>query len=254
MALSAAQKDRYDRDGFLILEGLVSRAQVDALLRRLDQIVGETASRPAGVRLQVEPAIAGGEAAAATYADSLRKAEGLVEHDELFAGLARSPELLGIFTDILGRDLKLFRDALMMKPPRHGSAKPYHQDSAYWQIDPPALASCWLALDEATLENGCMRVLCGSHRWGLQEHRHLSDYQVVEDTLDRSGEVTVPLRPGGCLIFHSLLLHATSPNHSPHPRRALILSVMSARSCWTGDPARKPCFPLLSGREYPGCV
>jgi phytanoyl-CoA hydroxylase len=155
--------------------------------------------------------------------------------------------------DLIGPDIKLFRDALMMKPPRHGSAKPYHQDSAYWQIDPPDLVSAWIALDDATLENGCMRVIPGSHRWGVVEHRHLQDYQVDEAALDTSTEVAVSLNAGGCLFFHSLLLHATAPNSSPYPRRSMIISVMSARSRYTGaDP--KPHFPLLRGREHAGAV
>ena len=185
---------------------------------------------------------------------AVRKVEQLVATDPLFGELARDPGILGVITSILGPDLKLFRDALMMKPAHHGSAKPYHQDSPYWPIEPPDLCSVWIALDEATVENGCMRVLPGSHRWGMLEHKHLEDYQVEEDRLDLSGEVSVPLAPGGALFFHSLLLHATSPNTSDRPRRAMVLSYMSARSRYTRDPATKPAYLLLQGREYPGCV
>jgi ectoine hydroxylase-related dioxygenase (phytanoyl-CoA dioxygenase family) len=152
----------------------------------------------------------------------------------------------------LGPDIKLFRDALMMKPAHHGSAKPYHQDSAYWTIDPPDLASVWMALDNATLENGCMRVLPGSHAWGMMEHKHLEDFQVEEDRLDRSQEVAVPLKPGGCLVFHSLLLHATSPNTSDLSRRAMITSYMSAKSRFIGD--QKPDYMQICGHSYDGCV
>ena len=204
--------------------------------------------------MQVEPVVQRGEAGAAGPLDALRKVEGLVGNDDVFLGLAKDPRLLGPVTELLGPDIKLFRDALMMKPARHGSAKPYHQDSAYWQVDPPDLCSAWIALDDATLKNGCMRVLPGSHRWGVIEHKHLADYQVEEERLDLSGEVSAPLEAGGVLLFHSLLLHATSPNASDSPRRAMICSYMSARSRHTGDPARKPDYLLLQGRDHPGAV
>jgi hypothetical protein len=271
MSLTPEQQSRYERDGYLVFDRLFAPAEVEGLLERLGEIIAAGDRRPPGIRLQVEPALqaagmgewesgrAGDPVRSShspilPFSHSLRKVEGLVENDDRFGALARDPRLIGIFSGLLGPDLKLFRDALMMKPPRHGSAKPYHQDSAYWAIDPPVLASVWLALDEATLENGCMRVLPESHRWGLLEHQHLDDFQVDETRLDTCGEVAVPLPPGGCLIFHSMLLHATSPNHSPTPRRSMIVSVMSAHSRWTGPPEKQPSFPLLAGQEYPGCV
>jgi phytanoyl-CoA hydroxylase len=253
MALSPQQIEQYRREGFLAFEALFRREEVERLLARLEELVLERAPRPAGIRMQVEPAVQRGEAVAASPMEALRKVEGLVEHDDVFAALAKDPRILEVMAALVGPDIKLFRDALMMKPPRHGSAKPYHQDSAYWAIDPPDLVSVWIALDDATLENGCMRVIPGSHTWGVMEHQHLQDYQVDEATLDTSGEVAVPLKAGGCLFFHSLLLHATAPNSSPHARRSMIISAMSARSRYTG-PGEKPRFMLLRGREYAEAV
>jgi ectoine hydroxylase-related dioxygenase (phytanoyl-CoA dioxygenase family) len=247
------QVEQYRRDGYLVFEELFRPEEVGALLRRLEELVLEQVPRPPGVRMQIEPAVQRGETAAPSPLEALRKVEGLVENDERFGALARDPRILDVMEALIGPDIKLFRDALMMKPPRHGSAKPYHQDSAYWSIDPPDLVSVWMALDDATLENGCMRVLPGSHTWGVVEHQHLADYQVDEEKLDTSGEVAVPLKAGGCLFFHSLLLHATAPNHSPHPRRSMIVSAMSARSRYTGS-GTKPDFPLLRGREHAGAV
>ena len=121
-------------------------------------------------------------------------------------------------------------------------------------IDPPELCSAWIALDDATEENGCMRLIPGSHHWGLLEHQHLADYQVDEEALDRSREVSVPLEAGGALLFHSRLLHATSPNRSDRSRRAMIFSYMSARSRYTGPSSSRPHYLLVHGREYPDAV
>lgn len=252
MGLSAGQVEQYRRDGYLVFEELFRPEEVEALLGRLEELVLERVPRSAGIRLQVEPAVERGQAEAESPLMALRKVEGLVEHDDRYGALARDPRILDVMQALIGPDIKLFRDALMMKPPHHGSAKPYHQDSAYWSIDPPDLVSVWMALDDATLENGCMRVLPGSHTWGILEHRHLADFQVDEAELDTSGEVAVPLKAGGCLFFHSMLLHATAPNHSPYPRRSMIVSAMSARSRYTGK--GEPHFTLLRGREHAGAV
>lgn len=244
MVLAPQQIEQYRRDGYLVFEELFHIAEVEALLSRLEELVLQPVPCPEGIRMQVEPAVQRGEASAASPMERLRKVEGLVEHETAFARLAADPRILDVMHDLIGPDIKLFRDALMMKPPHHGSAKPYHQDSAYWPIDPPDLVSVWMALDDATLENGCMRVIPGSHTGGVLEHKHLQDYQVDEAGLDISHEVAVPLKSGGCLFFHSLLLHATAPNHSPHPRRSMIISAMSARSRYTG-PEPTPHFPFL---------
>ena len=253
MVLTPQQIEQYRRDGFLVFEELFRPDEVAVLFARLEDLVLERVPCPEGIRMQVEPAVQRGEASPASPLERLRKVEGLVEHEDAFARLAADSRVLDVMQDLVGPDIKLFRDALMMKPPRHGSAKPYHQDSAYWQIDPPDLVSAWIALDDATLENGCMRVIPGSHKAGVMEHQHLQDYQVDEAKLDTSNEVLVPLNAGGCLFFHSLLLHATAPNHSPHARRSMIISAMSARSHYTGREP-KPHFPLLRGREYAGAV
>jgi hypothetical protein len=252
MPLTSQQIEQYRTDGFLIFPELFSQEEVQRLLRRLEEYVEETRPKIDGLAFQVEPVVQKGVAVAESKMAAFRKVEGLARLDSLYRDFSRHPRLLDILTSLLGPDIKLFRDALMMKPAHHGSAKPYHQDSAYWTIDPPDLASVWMALDDATLENGCMRVLPGSHTWGVMEHKHLEDYQVEEDKLDRTKEVAVPLRAGGCLVFHSLLLHATSPNESDRSRRAMITSYMSAKSRFLGEP--KPDFMQISGQSYEGCV
>src|SRR5262245_11254422 len=124
MPLSSAQLEQYDRDGFLVFERLFRADDLGQLLGRLAEIVAAGEGQAVGIRLQVEPAVDRGEAEAPSFLESLRKVEGLVEHDRLYGELARDSRLMDIFQSLLGPDVKLFRDALMMKPARHGSAKP----------------------------------------------------------------------------------------------------------------------------------
>jgi len=252
--LSKEQIQEYEANGYLVFDPVFTGEEVDRLLSRLEEIVSGRVDHGGRIKMQIEPSVQRGEAVASSPQHALRKVWELVANDQVFLDFARHPKILAVVCSLLGPDVKMFRDALMMKPPHHGSAKPYHQDSAYWAIEPPSLVSVWTALDEATRENGCMRVIPGSHHWGMMEHKHLQDFQVDEAELDLSAEVAVPLRRGGCIAFHSLLLHATSPNLSPHPRRAMIVSYMSAKSRYTGAAEQKPRFLQISGREYPGAV
>ncbi|HLV79714.1 MAG TPA: phytanoyl-CoA dioxygenase family protein, partial [Chthonomonadaceae bacterium] len=143
--------------------------------------------------------------------------------------------------------------SLMLKPPEVGSQKGWHQDSPYWPIEPMALCSCWLPLDDATLENGCMWVLPGHHDRPLPHVSVTDDYVIAEDGLDTSEGIAVPMRAGSGLFFHSLLPHFTAPNRTRSWRRAMVLSYMSARSHYTG-PGDGPTYFPICGQSFPGCV
>ena len=155
---------------------------------------------------------------------------------------------------LLGPDLKIYLDQTLCKPPRVGSAKPPHQDSAYWvNIDPPNLVICWIALDDATEENGCMRFVPGSHMLGVIVHKHLEDFRVEDEDFDYSKEVCVSLKAGGCSFHHSLALHRTDTNVSDEPRIGLPVAYMAATSKYIGKPP-KPDFVLIAGKGFEGCV
>lgn len=240
--LSDTQLAQYERDGYLVAEGLFRPEEMDVLMDRAAYYVEHPKE---GINIQIEPRVEKGEAQPPSRLDSVRKIEVLVAHDDLFLQFARDPRPLDRFRSILGEPVRLFRDAFMWKPARVGSAKPYHQDSAYWQIEPMTLCSMWVALEDATLENGCMRVIPGSHKGGIVEHKHLEDFQITDDALDLSREVAVEMKKGSALFFHSLLLHATSPNTSNRSRRAMILSCMGPQHRWSGKPEEEPDWLVL---------
>ena len=162
--------------------------------------------------------------------------------------------IVGIIEQILGPDIKMFRNALLLKPPRVGSAKGMHQDSPYWPIEPMALCSCWFAIDDAFVENGCMAAIPGGHKEGALPHKKVTDDFVIEESAyDASKAVFAPVRAGGGLFFHSLVPHGTAPNDSDRWRRAIALSYMSARSIHKGAKKKRP-YLAIKGRSFPGCV
>ncbi len=251
--LDAEQLQAYHRDGYVVVEDLVSSQEVESLSRRLRQYTHE--GRPPGnIKIQVEPRVDRGELRVEHPGDGIRKVSELVENDDLFRKLGMNENIVGIIEQILGPDIKMFRNALLMKPPEVGSQKGMHQDSPYWPIEPMELCSCWFALDDATAENGCMGVLPGWHKKGPQPHVGITnDFVIREDCYDFDEMVLAPVRAGGGVFFHSLAPHYTAPNRSDKWRRAIALSYMSARSRHTGEGA-SPRYFHIRGRTYPGCV
>jgi ectoine hydroxylase-related dioxygenase (phytanoyl-CoA dioxygenase family) len=146
-----------------------------------------------------------------------------------------------------------------MKPPG-GVEKPYHQDSAYFSIEPPELVTCWTALDDVTIDNGCLWVVPGSHRGGIVDHDRWTvggreDKQVREEQIAALATEEPIVMPAGSSSFHhSVLLHKSGPNNSEKPRRGLAVHYMSARSRWTDATIPKPDCLLLRGTEHEGCM
>lgn len=253
MPLSQAQIEQYRRDGHVTVPDLLDGEQLKALGQRIEAIAEGKADFPeAG--LEYEPG-ARQERSMAT----LRKINWPSLHDDFFVEYAAIPALLEAVEALLGPDIKLFGDQVFMKPPG-GIEKTYHQDSPYFNIEPMALVTAWVALDEATEDNGCLWVVPGSHRNGPLAHSEpwmvgeRTDMRIPDSAFERDREIPVPLPRGGVSFHHSLLLHRSGPNRTDRPRRGMATHYMSSRSRWTGDPAAKPEYPLLRGRAYAGCV
>ena len=253
MQLTSEQLEAYRRDGYIVVEGLVPPEEVEALRNRLREYTHD--GRPLGsIRVQIEPRIQRGELKVNHPGDGIRKVDGLVQGDDLFRKLGLNENIVGIITQILGPDIKMFRNSLLMKPPEVGSQKGWHQDSPYWPIEPMELCSCWFTLDDATAENGCLAVLPGWHKKGPLPHIHVTDDYVIDEAyVDSSAGVLAPVRAGGGVFFHSVLPHYTAPNRSKKWRRAIALSYMSSKSRYTGK-GESPEYFHVKGETYPGCV
>ena len=143
----------------------------------------------------------------------------------------------------------------MLKPANHGSAHAYHQDSAYWPMRPPALVTVSIALTDSTPENGCIQVIPKSHEWGLQEWGQIArdDNQSMTDRkdLDTSSVIQVPLKAGSALMFHSLVVHGSGPNHSPAPRHTALYAYFppTVQYVTKDGKSEKKTFPVVSGLE-----
>jgi phytanoyl-CoA hydroxylase len=175
--------------------------------------------------------------------DYVRKFMWFVEFDERLKALAYHPQLTALLQTLLGAPPALFQDMALLKPPRIGREKPWHQDHAYFDLPlNTPVVGVWIALDEATIDNGCMMVYPGSHRAGPVVHFQRRDWQIC-DTYERSaGAMAVPLKPGGALFFHSLLQHGTPANSSTQRRRAVQFHYAPADAVKTSTEERLAIF------------
>lgn len=135
------------------------------------------------------------------------------------------PTMLGIVRKLLDvQDVELYQAMALLKPPAGGREKPWHQDHAYFDlaIGTP-IVGVWIAIDEATLRNGCMHLLDRGHAAGPRPHFAIRDWQLCDTEMLGIGSVAAPLAPGGALFFDGLLPHGTPTNHSGSRRRAVQL-------------------------------
>lgn len=235
MTLSDLAAD-FERDGFVN----AGRVLDDDLLQRLSDRIDAMADGvvTTGAKLRDEANVGNNVA----RRDRVWQILDAHRTDDVIAEVCHHDAILDRAEALIGEPIRLYSDQILMKPAHHGSVVPWHQDYPYWRFDRPALATCWLAVDDATVENGCMRLIPGSHTRGplpTRKDLRLADQEGV----DESQQVCVELPAGHCLFHHCLTLHATSANTSPNRRRAIAITYMPADLKWTG--------PAEHARDYP---
>jgi len=175
--------------------------------------------------------------------DYVRKFMYFTPYDTRLDALAHHPRLLDVVTRIMNEPPILFQDMALLKPPHIGREKPWHQDHAYFDLPLETIVlGVWIALDEATTENGCMIVIPGSHRQGPVVHFKRRDWQICDTEVNNQQAIAVPLKPGGCLLFHSLMHHGTPTNNSGLRRRAVQYHYRPQSSPVTSEEERMKIF------------
>jgi ectoine hydroxylase-related dioxygenase (phytanoyl-CoA dioxygenase family) len=209
-------RDDFERDGAVIVRGVVDPAELAAMHDAFATLIPEGAY-PGGVR-----EITG----AARAWDPLKR-------------IARDPRFGAIAAEMLGAArVQLLQDSLLYKPAHDGGPVEWHQDHTYVGFLVPArVVSLRIALFAEDASNGCMEVVDGSHRWGpIGESRALRDASVASlaPALDpeRRAELDRPralvLAAGDVSVHHCLTLHRSGVNHSARPRRTIILRMFDA--------------------------
>lgn len=169
-------------------------------------------------------------------------------HDILWnpAFAMASSQLLG------NKAVRFWHDQLFCKPANHGGVVAWHQDYSYWtRTSPLQHLTCWVGLDDATTENGCMYYVPGSHRWGLLDKPELAgDMEglmefLTEEQKEQFKPIPIELKKGYGTFHHPLLVHGSYENRSNRQRRAFVLNMFADGTINNSDKELMPKTPAI---------
>lgn len=222
-AATEAARTHYRQHGWLAVHGLLDPDELRTAYAATDDLAH---GRVPGFKgLIYEGTVRDRIAAMAQdeRADAVRKLFRFAAHDERMQRLVEHPGMTAIVRNLLQTEAtRMFQDMALLKPPRIGREKPWHQDHAFFDFSlDTRFVGVWIALDPATLQNGCMHVLDRGHLQGPRTHFKRRDMQICDTDILGQRSLAFPMQPGDAMFFDGLLPHGTPANASPERRRAL---------------------------------
>lgn len=227
-----ALKADFDRDGFVVVRQFLTGCEFAELQRELDRYIAEVA-----------PALAD---AHAFYHDgddpgSLKQ----LQHmgcDPFFDAYRRNPHWCELAALLVGESVTAQEPEWFNKPPGCDHPTPPHQDNYYFCLAPPNVVTLWLALDDVTQSNGCLRYVAGSHCRGVRPHNRtavLGFSQGIADygPADLEDECSISLKAGDVVAHHGNTIHRAEPNSTADRHRRAFAMVFRGESCRRDDAA-----------------
>ncbi len=225
--LSETEVQHYREHGFVVPKFRLEKDRIDQLRAALERVIAANPDKRPEQLVSVH--ISG------------RNSEG-VTGDAEFMAVCRDPAVLDIVEQLIGPDIVLWGCQAFCKPPGDGMEVPWHQDGNYWPIKPLATCTLWIAIDDSVIENGCLRVIPGSHREQLLRPHHKEDRTDIvlnqradESAFDESTAIDVELEAGQMSLHDVFLLHGSNPNNSDRRRAGLAIRYMPATSLFVRD-------------------
>ncbi|MBA2482302.1 MAG: phytanoyl-CoA dioxygenase family protein [Planctomycetes bacterium] len=237
---------RYQRDGFVLACGLLSAPEVAALnaeMPRLLDIDGDD-----GLHRERE------------RSGAVRQVYLAHRHSPPYRDLSRDARIVGPVKHIIGNDVYIWHSKINVKDAFEGTVWLWHQDFGYWVRDgvEARFVSAMVFLDRATVNNGCLMVVPGSHRWGMLPHfsdevttsykQWCIELATLRERLEEDMIQPMTGEPGDVLFFDPNLVHASGHNLSPLPRKTVILSYNDVAN--TPKPVENPRPDWVVSREY----
>jgi len=275
MSITPLQREKYRTDGFLVLPNFVSSAGCNRLRSRAEQLVREFEpdeiasifSTREQNRLTDDYFLRSGDKIRFFFEEDAFGPDGklkqskersinkighaLHELDPEFSSFSRSPDIRDLVDDLGIKNPLLIQSMYIFKQPRIGGEVSCHQDSTFLYTEPGDIAGLWFALEDSTLENGCLWAIPGGHQLGLKS-RWVRDGEGgmkfdVLDTRPWDEDKLVPLEvtKGSLILLHGLLPHKSLANKSAHSRHAYTLHVISGdclypETNWLQRPKNNP--------------
>jgi len=267
LRLEEAERGRYQRDGFFVREAVFGETDLEAFRAAAERVAEGAATASLCVEREVGSAtdaksayeIDGNryvETATATVqfehvpgSRTIRVIEPFHHLDPIFEALVADPRIVTPVCDVLGQDrVALWTDKINLKRAREGSGFRWHQDSPYWSHvckHCDQLPNVMITLDDADRENGCFRLVPGSHRSGFlpgtQDGTRLGPLFTDPTAFDAEKQWLAEVPAGSLVVFDSHMVHGSEPNRSDRARRAIVL---------TYQPADHPMFKLDGMRNF----
>jgi len=229
MALSDAQISEYRQNGHVTCPGIFDN-------RFMDDLVEES-------RRWTDEFISGLDAEKrAWYVDGefdgnplLRKLDDPVYYREAFRAIAKHPRLVEAVEELIGKGVAVPFSQVFFKPPEIGGPKPAHQDNFYFGCnDDDGMVTAWIALDEATVENGCMFFGDGTNRGEIYDHfapeGEPFNLQISDEIMSKIEMTPGPVPKGGVSFHHGNTIHQSSENKSTNWRRAVAIHYVNRKT------------------------
>ena len=214
---NSQQKEFFEENGYLVIDNIINPEEIKSYDSIYNRFINNDFDTK-GLRSD----LSGGDDTKTEYITQI------MLPSMIYPDLLNQPmhiKALSIAQDLLGDDIIMDFDMLINKAPKTNKSTPWHQDAAYW-IDMPdkRSASFWFAIDEATLDNGCMWYTPKSHLLPLREHFQPKTGGALQCNGNETESVAVPLKPGSCVIHQGQTLHYSRGNTTNTNRRAFILN------------------------------
>jgi hypothetical protein len=226
MRLTAAQIEAFERDGYVLGNRFLNESELAHLRDCYMETVARLADEDALENVQ-----SGGDSDDEFQVYQIRTAH--LQHP-IFRMLIHDTRLLDMVETLIGPDIRLIHYQGLYKPARSGGEVGWHQDNHYFNVAENKTVSVCLALDDATVDSGCMWYLPGQHKTAL-DHEQLWDtsfkkgFYFAIRGLEESGAVPAEVKQGGFAIHHCLMPHRSLKNGTDNPRRGIAMHFMDAK-------------------------
>lgn len=240
--LTDGQAKSFDERGFCVVEDALSPDEVRAVVAEIDPWEAKVEQALEALPEKKVFIARAGEITFTTH---------LVLRSERLRDFCRGPLFQDLAHDLVGPDVRLYWDQAVYKKPGAKDDFPWHQDNGYTYVEPQAYLTVWIALTDATRDNGCPWIVPGLHQHGTLAHWMTPlGWRCLEDAPDA---VACELRAGSAVVFSSLTPHATGPNRSDGVRKAYIVQLAPDGAAIPGDGGAQQCddpqrqYPILVG-------
>ena len=233
--LSPAQVLFYRDHGYLGVENVFSPAEVADLRRVTDEFVEKSRA------VLANDAVFDLEPSHTPEKPRLRRLKDPIKQHAVYRNAIIHPKVLAIVSQLVGPDITTNGNKLNLKLADVGSPVEWHQDWAFYPHTNDDLLAVGVAMDDSTIENGCLMVIPGSHRGPLLDHHQDGVFigAVTDPNFSPANAVPITLKAGGISIHHARTLHGSAPNRSPRTRRLLLFQYCAA-DAWPLLPGDKP--------------